>query len=68
MGRSWHAFELYLGLSRRSVHSARFFVVVAVVVLFCFSEFFNSRVLLWVEYGTWPSLDPRQEGEALRRV
>ena len=25
-------------------------------------------MFLWVENGTWPSLDPRQEGEAVRRV
>ena len=29
---------------------------------------FYSRMFLWVENGTWPSLDPRQEGEAVRRV
>ena len=25
-------------------------------------------MFLWVENGTWPSLDPRWEGEAVRRV
>jgi hypothetical protein len=25
-------------------------------------------MILWVENGTWPSLDPRQEGKAVRRV
>jgi hypothetical protein len=25
-----------------------------------------SRRFLWVENGTWPSLDPRLEGEAVR--
>ena len=25
-------------------------------------------MFLWVETRTWPSLDPRQEGEAVRRV
>ena len=29
---------------------------------------FYSRMFLWVENGTWPSLDSRQEGEAVRRV
>jgi hypothetical protein len=25
-------------------------------------------MFLWVENGTWPSLDPRWEGEVVRRV
>jgi len=29
---------------------------------------FYSRMFLWVENGTWPTLDPRQEEEAVRRV
>jgi hypothetical protein len=29
---------------------------------------FYSRMFLWVENGIWPSLDPRQEEEAVRRL
>jgi hypothetical protein len=29
---------------------------------------YYSRMFLWVENGTWPSLDPRWEGEAVWRV
>ena len=29
---------------------------------------FYSRMFLWVENGTWPSLDPRQDAEVVSMV
>jgi hypothetical protein len=38
-------------------------VTISQYILWGFLRIFYSKMFLWVENGTWPSFDPRRDGE-----